>query len=381
MTEERWHSIDLVAEMLQAEFATHHADRYRLHEFRRAERTRLGAVAAVLGSGTSRNADRLVNRFWDYPRALRRTGRSFDLYHLVEQSYGQVVRALPADRTILSCHDLDTFRCVLDPARDPRPRWYRAMASWQMAGLRTAARVICDSHTVADELRAYAVVDPARIRVAWHGVAPAYLAVPDQVAMSEADRLLGPSRADRVDLLHVGSTVARKRIDVLLRVLHRVRQEDPRVRLVRVGGPLTPPQQALATMLGVQDAVVTLPHLERTTLAAVYHRAAIVLQPSEAEGFGLPVVEAMACGCVIVCSDLPVLREVGGVAVEFAPVGDADAWAARVLSLVREREGDPARWVGRVATSRAAGARFTWAESARQTSAIYDEVLAEQRVR
>jgi len=74
------------------------------------------------------NADRLLNRFWDYPRWLRPRVRDFDLFHLVDQSYSQLVHELPAHRTVVTCHDLDTFRSVFEPDKEPRSMVFRAMS-------------------------------------------------------------------------------------------------------------------------------------------------------------------------------------------------------------------------------------------------------------
>src|SRR5262249_58441189 len=93
------------------------------------------------------NADRLLNRFWDYPRLLGRLARrgGFDLFHLVDHSYAQLVLALPPGRVVVTCHDLDAFRCLLEPGREPRPAWFRAMARRTLGGLRRAAFIACDS--------------------------------------------------------------------------------------------------------------------------------------------------------------------------------------------------------------------------------------------
>ena len=75
----------------------------------------------------------------------------------------------------------------------------------------------------------------------------------------------------------------------------------------------SPPNSAFARASSASlDAIVVLPFVDRATLAAVYRRAALALLPSEREGFGLPLVEALACGTPVVASDIPVLREVGG---------------------------------------------------------------------
>ena len=133
----------------------------------------------------------------------------------------------------------------------------------------------------------------------------------DPSADAQADALLGP-REGFVDLLHVGSTVPRKRLDMVLRISAAVRSRIAGVRLVRVGGPLTPEQREEAARLGMSDRLVELPFLDRDVLAAVYRRAALVLIPSDREGFGLPAVEATACGTPVIASDIPAIVEVGG---------------------------------------------------------------------
>src|SRR5207344_1409063 len=82
----------------------------------------------VSWSGHGQNMDRLINRLWEYPRWLGKRIDQYDLFHVADHSYSQLIHVLPADRTGVFCHDLDTFRCLLDPKSDPRPRWFRAMA-------------------------------------------------------------------------------------------------------------------------------------------------------------------------------------------------------------------------------------------------------------
>jgi glycosyltransferase involved in cell wall biosynthesis len=320
-------------------------------------------------------AERLLNRFWDYPRFLRSQRAEFDLFHIVDHSYGQLAHDLPPERTVITCHDLDTFRCLLNGHAEPRSLLFKGMTGRIMSGLAKAARVTCDSVATRDELLSYELVAPERAVVIPNGVHPACSPEDNPVADAEAVRLLGHTRADAVELLHVGSTIPRKRIDLLLRVFAALRKEFPGARLVRVGGPLTAPQERLIDELGLAGAVVHLPYLGREVLAAVYRRAAVVLQPSEREGFGLPVIEALACGTPVVASCLPVLREVGGEVALYCPVGDVASWTEAITKLLVEKDQEPQRWGERRAAAIAQAALFSWTEYARKMVSVYRQLL------
>jgi len=180
----------------------------------------------------------------------------------------------------------------------------------------------------------------------------------DAAAEVEAARMLGPRRG--VELLHVGSTIPRKRIDVLLDVFAGVRRARPDARLTRVGGPFTAEQRVRARELGVLDAISVLPFVDRATLGAVYRRSALALLTSDREGFGLPLVEALACGTPMVASDIPVLREIGSGAVSYCAVGSIDIWVDTIQRLLRERETDAEAWQARREAGLVRAADFSW---------------------
>jgi glycosyltransferase involved in cell wall biosynthesis len=376
--EEFWPSMDLTGEMVLTHLRSGHAGVVEAERVCPLFRHRLGRLPVVgsTGGGAARNADRLLNRLRDYPRALREVARSgrFDVYHLVDHSYSQLLHVLPKGRAVVTCHDLDTFRCVLEPGKEPRPRWFRAMAGHILAGLKTAAAVACNSATTRDALLAHAVVPADRAHVVPMGTHPACSPDPDPAADAEAARLLGPPgvRAS-LDLLHVGSNIPRKRIDVLLKTFAQVKKAEPSARLLKVGGALPPDMAELARELGVAGAVLPLPFLDRATLAAVYRRAALVLLPSEAEGFGLPAVEALACGTPLLACDIPAVREVAGDAAEYRPVGDVAAWTDAALSLLHA---SPDARQARRASGIARARHFSWPAHADRLVDIYHEVLA-----
>jgi glycosyltransferase involved in cell wall biosynthesis len=314
------------------------------------------------------NADRLVNRLWDYPRYVRRLA-GFDVFHVMDHSYAQLVHYLPADRTLVTCHDTDTFRCLFEPEAEPRPLWFRQMAGHILRGLQKAALVVCVSESTRRQIVRYGIVRAEKIAVVWNGVHPAFL-----TASVEGDHAGSPG-AGANELLHVGSTIPRKRIDVLFRVFAECRRIRPELRLVHAGTPFTPEQNRMARSLRVDDAIVCLEFLDAPRLAEVYRRAALTLIPSEAEGFGLPLAESMACGTPVVASDIPALREVGGDAAIYCRVGDISGWAERILDMHQERTANPESWERRVGLCRSRAKSFSWDRNAREIGALHRTIV------
>lgn len=373
MLEEGWASMDLFGDMLNACYQSGYAAMVSVEQLRPPLRTRLSRLPFRRAAGALWNADRLINRFFDYPRWLKQRAARFDLFHLIDHSYGQLSFALPRESTVVTCHDLDTFRCLLEPDREPRPRWFRQMAQKSLSGFQQCAHVICPSEATRSQLLAHKLFPERQVTVIPPGVDPAFL------AESQPEPAMLPKGLERLRgqnyLLHVGSTIRRKRVDVLLRVFSRLRQQFPELLLLRVGGALTSEQLQLAAKLGVLENITFVEGLTKEQLATAYRNAAVLLQTSDAEGFGLPVIEAMACGCVVIASDIAALREAGGSAASYAAPADIRDWTETVAQILHESKTAPDRWQLRKQQARRHAAAFTWPENARRTIAIYGCVL------
>lgn len=376
--EEGWHSMDLVGDMLAAYLRADYAERFDAVRFRPAMRRSFSRAPIIGARRIAFNADRVLNRMWLYPRKLRafaaQTATRCDVYHIVDHSYAQLVHSLPASRTVVTCHDLDTFESVLDPTRRRRSTAFRRMTARILEGMQKAAVIACDSVATRNEIVQYNLLPSERLEVVPLGVHPACSPAPDPAADAKAAAMLGAAGGESVDILHVGSTIPRKRIDVLLKTFAEVIRIYPSARLLRVGSRFTPEQEELVDKLDLRARISVLPFLTREELAAVYRRAALVLQPSEREGFGLPVVEAMACGATVVASDLPVLRELGGGAATYCEVANVPVWRDAVAALLEEREKSPERWAARRARGLKRAAKFTWAACAGKMVSIYEEL-------
>ncbi|MFD2090365.1 glycosyltransferase family 4 protein [Blastococcus deserti] len=242
-------------------------------------------------------------------------------------------------------------------------RWHRAMA--ERVG-RSADAVVVPTAAVARELRRWVAL-PERVVVAGAGVS-GRLARPDDAA----DRAVRAGAPRDGYFLSVATLEPRKGLDVLLAALAAMPHER-RLPLVLVGQPGWGGVQPLelARDLGLrQGDVVVLGRLPDPDLAAVMAAAVAVVVPSRAEGFGLPVVEAMAAGTPVVTSDDPALVEVGGDATFVAPIGDVAALAAALTELVD----GPGLRRDMAARGLARAGQFTWERTARTLWDLYRDL-------
>jgi glycosyltransferase involved in cell wall biosynthesis len=245
-------------------------------------------------------------------------------------------------------------------------RWHRAMA--ERVG-RTADAVVVPTAAVAGALRRWVTL-PERVVVAGAGVS-ARLRRPDD-AEARTVRAGAPSGGY---LLSVATLEPRKGLDVLMAALAAVPRHR-RLPLVLVGQPgwggVEPLQLARDLGLGPGEVVV-LGRLPDSDLAAVMAGAVAVVVPSRAEGFGLPVVEAMAIGTPVLTSDDPALVEVGGDATLATPVGDVPALASALTDLLDQ----PALRRGMAERGLTRAIDFTWERTAATLWQLYGELVAD----
>jgi glycosyltransferase involved in cell wall biosynthesis len=179
---------------------------------------------------------------------------------------------------------------------------------------------------------------------------------------------------DEPFVLWVGTLEPRKHLPVLLEAFRAVIDAGLPHRLVVVGPPgwRGGPEAAAAPAAALGDRVVLTGPLPADGVAALYRGASLFAFPSLHEGFGLPVLEAMAQETAVLCSDLPVLREVGGDAARYVPPGDVGAWREALTTLLRD---DTER--ARLASAgRARAGAFTWERCVAATRAVYREAIA-----
>lgn len=368
MLAEGWASMDLYADML-LEYLGREDKSLSVELFRLPLIRRIGRITR----GRNTVIDRLAGRHLDYPRALRRTAGRADIYHIIDQTYAASVRAVSQVPTVVTCHDLDAFMPLTSPRATLKSSLLARLAKRTLSGVTAATHVVCVSHPIQRDLIGRGWQVRERTTVIPNGVDPHCSPAPspdgDSAAASLFHSVAGPT------ILHVGSTIDRKRIDTLLAAFAAVRRARPDATLVKAGGQFTAEQLAQIELLDLGNSITVLTFLNRSTLAAVYRRATLAVLPSEREGFGLPVIEALACGTPVVASDIEVLREIGAAAVSYAPVGDVASWATTIVGLLNEHDTAPHQWSARIQAGLSHAANYSWSRHARELAQLYRKLI------
>ncbi len=160
-------------------------------------------------------------------------------------------------------------------------------------------------------------------------------------------------------IFFVGTVEPRKGLDVLLDAFRGVGGDDPSIELWiagQSGWGVDPVESAIAEH-PYRDRIRRLGFVDDALLGALYRGATVVAYPSRGEGFGLPVLEAMACGAQVVTTRDTVMAEVAGGAASLVPIGDAEALATGLLEVIRAGDAERASWSSR---ARLRAEQFTW---------------------
>ncbi len=214
-------------------------------------------------------------------------------------------------------------------------------------------------------------MDGGKIEVVYNGVEERFRV---RLSPDEIGRRLATFGIERPYLLFVGNPKPHKNLDNVVKAYARAR------RLANFDAPLvcvgnrTPGESRIrqrAEQLGLADQVKLLGHVELEDLAALYQGAAVFLYPTLYEGFGLPVVEAMASGVPVITSNTSALREVANGYGHLVDPLDLDAIAQAIARCMT----DPDHRVRLVERGRARAEAFRWERAAEQTLGIYLQAI------
>lgn len=364
-------------ELIRGLAALDHADDLTVLFNRRSGDVASGLLPAAVRTVNPRWPTRALRPAWErlgWPPAERFVGAA-DVFHASDWIHPPLRRAA----MVATVHDVAPLR---------HPEWYapdvvarhRAVHA---SLLRRDVRIVTVSAFTRDALLELGGLDEDRVEAVPSGVSADFRPV------EEAADVAARHGLDRPYLLYVGSRERRKNVLGLLDAFGRLAGEHPDLLLALVG--MRPRVEGRAihgadawigdafedrvAALGLADRVRVLGSVPRADLPGLYGAAAAFVFPTLYEGFGLPVLEAMACGTPVVASDRTAVPEVAGDAAVLVDPTDPEALADGVAEVLSS-EAARARLV---AAGRARAAAFTWTRTAEGTRAAYERAVDDRK--
>lgn len=299
---------------------------------------------------------RLASRSWNYLRQLWLQDQRYAIWHSTYYTWPEFWRG----PQVVTVHDMihERFPFYFSDPLDEIARRQKKRCIEQ------ASAVICVSQATRQDVERYYPKGHPNLWVIPNACSPIFRQLKQPVELS-------PGLLARPFLLYVGKRVHYKNFTAFLDAYDQWK-ENRAVDLVVVGEPWSRAEQQRLTEEGLLQKVHLLSDVDDVTLCRLYNLALALVFPSMAEGFGLPLIEAMACGCPIVASRIPSTEEV---AADCPFYFELDQPASMLLAL------DQALYSGRDDARVAAGLervkRFSWQETARLTLEVYRDAWSQ----
>jgi glycosyltransferase involved in cell wall biosynthesis len=300
-----------------------------------------------------------------------------DVYHLASQNLASLlVFRRPRGKIVVTVHDIIPYMLRHDPQlcayRTAAERLFDRLA---MAGLRRADVLIADSHYTKRCVIEQLGIAPEKITVIYPGIDHARFQ-PQPVPIALRERYGLPQ--GRRYLIYVGSEDPRKNLAMLVRALAELRATLPDLELIKVGQAHFDTERrkllVLASELGVLGAIHFLDDVPDEVLPCLYNLADVCVMPSLYEGFGFPVLEAMACGTPVVYANSTSLPELAGDAGRlFEPRAHDEHALAAVL---RGFLSDPVQMAAVARAGLTHAAMFQWQQCTQQAIRLYGEAIS-----
>ena len=307
-------------------------------------------------------------RFWHYPRTVSKY--EADLFHIIDHTDGHIAYWLKKlnKPVIVTCHDLVQFvypEILKDQARIPA----LSMATWRYSvkGMQQADRIVAVSTNTAKDVTQMLQIATEQVTVVPNGVDAQFKVLTGSKVEA---RRKSYSSSPELCLLNVGSTHQRKNMETILQVLEVLRNKNVPVRLWKVGSEFTAKQKAYISDRQLESCITFIPYPDRTTLVEIYNAADILLAPSLYEGFGLTILEAMACGTPVITSNVSSLPEVTNDAAILVNPLDVSAIVEGILQLQQDSS-----WRDRLIEKGLLRAKqFTWKQTAETIALNYEKL-------
>lgn len=297
-----------------------------------------------------------LRQHWQIPSLLQRLEVS--VYH----SPYFLMPFRPGVPAIVTIHDLIPLRV----GESFGPLRKQIFAAALRRALRVSSAILTPSAATADDLRRYSPSIAARVSPISSAVDPSFHPPPCELVERMLVRCHLPDRY----VLYVGSNRPHKNVVRLVEAWARVDWQEGPLLIAGPWDPRLPAAQRRAEELGLGEAIRFLDMVAEEDLPLLYAGATLFVFPSEYEGFGFPILEAMSCGTAVACSNVAALTEVANGAAALFPPHDVEAMAAVLTAVLTDTE----RRADLVRRGIQRAGCLTWEATSQQVLSIYRDV-------
>jgi glycosyltransferase involved in cell wall biosynthesis len=321
-----------------------------------------------------------LSRLWfeqiTFPNACRALNP--DLIHI--PYYGAPYR--PVKPQIITTHDLIPL-LLPEYRQEPILRLYGRLIA---VTLPKANRLITPSQAAKSDLVAHLNLNPDYIHVIHQAPAPTFQCLaptpynrsPKTPTPTTLESRCLALQSHKPYVLYLGGYERRKNVETLLRAFHRARPHLPQSTTLILAGKLPQKDTAvyqdprpLIQSLGLEKDVYLPGWIPEADLPALYQSADLFVYPSRYEGFGFPVLEAMACGTAVLTTNVTALPEIAGTAAAFVTPDDVDGMAEQIVSLITNRQKNQQL----AACGLEHVQQYSWQKTANKTIQAYKDII------
>ncbi|MEM6403746.1 MAG: glycosyltransferase family 1 protein [Cyanobacteria bacterium P01_D01_bin.116] len=313
---------------------------------------------------------KFYERFWRFPQLVQQ--QKADIYHILDHSEAHITYGLKkqSQPVVVTCHDLINFY-YKDNLQGSVTLPFLSHNMWLHAvkGMKCADSVVTVSSMTAKDATKILDIEPTRISVIPNAVESIFKVLPEEEI--NQFRYKSGISLDTFCLLNVGSNHPRKNIDAILQVLNILKQRELSIHLWKAGADFNESQKQFISDCKLEENISYLGKPDKSTLLELYNAADILIAPSLHEGFGITLIEAMACGTPVITANVSAMPEVIGDAGILVEPNNYQLMADAVNNLQHNsvfRKQLIEKGLNRVK-------RFTWESTSEQIAQVYEGLL------
>ena len=314
---------------------------------------------------------KIYERLWHFPQQV--TQQKADIFHIIDHSEAHITYWLKktGKAVVVTCHDLINFYSRENLSNSVRlPLISRGLWIQAIKGMKHADAVITVSNMTARDTIKILDIQPAHISVIPNAVESTFKPLSQEFI--DSFRFKYGISSETICLLNIGSNHPRKNISRILETIDILNQRGLPIHFWKAGADFSDEQKLFIDNQGLQKHISYLGKPDKSTLVEIYNAADVLLAPSLHEGFGITLLEAMACGTPVITSKVSAMPEVVGDAGVLVDPNNSQA----IANAVCELQANLGYRQELITKGLARAKQFTWENTAENIAKVYENLIA-----